>query len=521
MSNKLRTNILLVFLFLSVASGFILDPKQYSGNGETPTHWRNQAKANILKKARAAPVVGKAKNVIMFLGDGMSIPTISAARILKGQLEGQLGEETVLSYEQFPWSGLSKTYCQDSQVTDSAASATAYLCGVKSNIGTIGVDASVQFGNCNSQQGAEVTSILDWSMAAGKSVGFVTTARVTHATPAGLYANVAARGWEGDYYTHSVAGGCKDIAAQLIDDYKPIQVIMGGGRRFFRKFDQPDPEHGSNAHYGRRDGRDLVQEWMNGQQNLGRTHRYVWNETDFNSIDPATTDSILGLFEYSHMQYELERKDPHHEKAGEPSLAEMTDKAIKILSKNPKGFFLLVEGGRIDHGHHAGRAKMALYDALAFQDAVAKGNELTSESDTLIVVTADHAHTMVFAGYPSRGNDIFGKVDDGHGGASKASDNLPYTTLLYGDGPGFHITNGHRDDISHVDTTDKHYQQQTAVYKTSETHGGDDVAIHARGPMAHVLSGTHEQNEIAHLMAYASCVGDYVNDADCAASLTG
>merc|ERR1711860_61670 len=119
------------------------------------------------------------------------------------------------------------------------------------------------------------------------------------------------------------------------------------------------------------------------------------------------------------MQYDYERKDPNHEKAGEPSLAEMTDKAIKILSKNPKGFFLLVEGGKIDLAHHGGEAKIALYDTIAFQDAVAKGDELTNEDDTLIVVTADHAHTMSITGYPSRGNPILGKVDDGQGGLKK------------------------------------------------------------------------------------------------------
>ncbi|XP_060591030.1 alkaline phosphatase-like [Ruditapes philippinarum] len=511
-----------VVVLFACVNGFVLDSKTYTGNGESPTFWRTQAKDAITKKAKMTLNKGVAKNVILYLGDGMSIPTITAARILKGQLQGHTGEETKLSFEEFPIAGLSKTYCQDRQVTDSASSATAYLCGVKTNIGTIGVDAGARRGNCASQKGSELTSILDWSMAAGKSVGFVTVTRVTDATPAGLYANVADRSWEGDHYTSRITGGCKDIASQLIDDYKNVQVIMGGGRRFFRRFDQPDPEHGSNAHYGRRDGRDLIQEWKEGQHNLGRTYKYVWNSSDFNSINPATTDSILGLFEYSHMQYELERKDPNHEVAGEPSLAEMTEKAIKILSKNPKGFFLLVEGGNIDHGHHGGRAKMALYDTVAFQDAVAKGASLTMENETLIVVTADHAHTMTMVGYPSRGNNILGKVDDGAGGNTHASDGLPYTTLLYGDGPGFHVsTHGHREDITHVDTTDKHYQQQTAVYKTTETHGGDDVGIFARGPMSYLLTGVHEQNEIAHVMAYSSCVGDYANQNECAASLTG
>ncbi|XP_052774836.1 alkaline phosphatase-like [Mya arenaria] len=511
----------LVLVFSIGAQALLYDGVHFSGNGETPTFWRNQAKASLLKRANSRRIEGVAKNVIMFLGDGMSIPTVTASRILKGQLAGNTGEEAALSFDKFPNTGLSKTYCQDSQVTDSASSATAYLCGVKANIGTIGVDARVRHGDCASQKGAELTSILDWSMAAGKSVGLVTTTRVTHATPAGLYASVADRGWEGDYYTKNIAGGCKDIAAQLIDDYPNVQVIMGGGRRYFMRADQTDPEHGSNAHYGRRDGRDLIQEWKNGQHNMNRNYHYVWNASAFNSINAANTDSLLGLFEYSHMQYEFERTDPNHEKAGEPSLAEMTQKAIEILKKNPKGYFLLVEGGRIDHGHHEGRAKLALHDCVAFSDAVGMGDQMTNESDTLIVVTADHAHTMSIAGYPQRGNDILGK--SAHGSTlTAAGDHRPYTTLLYADGPGWAVTTGnHRPDITNVDTTDKHYLQQAAVPMASETHGGDDVGIFARGPMAHLYTGVLEENEIAHVMAYASCVGDYSNHNDCAAALAG
>ncbi|WAR23807.1 PPBT-like protein [Mya arenaria] len=460
-----------------------------------PTFWRNQAKASLLKRANSRRIEGVAKNVIMFLGDGMSIPTVTASRILKGQLAGNTGEEAALSFDKFPNTGLSKTYCQDSQVTDSASSATAYLCGVKANIGTIGVDARVRHGDCASQKGAELTSILDWSMAA------VTTTRVTHATPAGLYASVADRGWEGDYYTKNIAGGCKDIAAQLIDDYPNVQVIMGGGRRYFMRADQTDPEHGSNAHYGRRDGRDLIQ--VSHAVEAGSIEMGEFGEWDIANIYLYDRQ---GLFEYSHMQYEFERTDPNHEKAGEPSLAEMTQKAIEILKKNPKGYFLLVEGGRIDHGHHEGRAKLALHDCVAFSDAVGMGDQMTNESDTLIVVTADHAHTMSIAGYPQRGNDILGK--SAHGSTlTAAGDHRPYTTLLYADGPGWAVTTGnHRPDITNVDT---------------KTHGGDDVGIFARGPMAHLYTGVLEENEIAHVMAYASCVGDYSNHNDCAAALAG
>lgn len=108
---------------------------------------------------------------------------------------------------------------------DSAGTGTAYLCGVKSKAGTIGVDDNVQYDNCTSMKGAEVTSILDWSLLEDKSVGIVTTTRITHATPAASYAHAAKRGWEGD--TQLEPGeGCTDIAYQLVMDNPNIQVII-------------------------------------------------------------------------------------------------------------------------------------------------------------------------------------------------------------------------------------------------------------------------------------------------------
>ncbi|KAL4237016.1 hypothetical protein ACF0H5_005400 [Mactra antiquata] len=509
------TRLLLVYALLTGTIGFLLRPDEYSGNGETPTHWRGLASNMIKQKARLQLNVGVAKNVIMFIGDGMGISTVTAGRILKGQLAGQTGEEEYLSFENFPYTGLSKTYSQDSQVTDSASASTSYFCGVKANIGTLGLDGRSTRGQCSTQHNYEISSILDWSIAAGKSVGFVTTARVTHATPAGLYANIAERHWEGDIYTRNQTGGCKDIAAQLVDDYKQMQVILGGGREFFQRFDQMDPERGDNSRYGRRDGRDLIQEWKTGQHGLNRNSAYVWNETAFNQIDPTTTDSVLGLFEQSHMQYDYDRFDPRYEKAGEPSIANMTELAIKILSKNPNGYFLMVEGAKIDHGHHEGRAKLALYDVLAFEKAVDTADRITSETDTLTIVTADHGHTLSISGYPSRGNGIFDKVD-----TSLAQDGKPYTTLLYANGQGYRVHNGSRPDITNVDTTIDQYQQEAAVPLAQETHSGEDVAIYARGPMSHLLTGVHEDSNIAGVMAYASCVGAYSNYADCAASLT-
>ncbi len=200
------------------------------------------------------------------------------------------------------------------------------------------------------------------------------------------------------------------------------------------------------------------------------------------------------------MQFELDRaKDP----AGEPSLAEMTAKAIAILQRNPKGFFLLVEGGRIDHAHHGGNAARALEDTNAFDEAVKAALANTNARDTLIVVTADHSHVLTMAGYPSRTNPILGLADDGQGKPALGLDGKPYTTLSYANGPGADPEGDPRENLSNVDTTAPDYKQQALVPMRAETHGGEDVPIYASGPWAHLFQGAVDQQYIFHVMNHA------------------
>ncbi|XP_050395397.1 alkaline phosphatase, tissue-nonspecific isozyme [Patella vulgata] len=230
----------------------------------------------------------------------------------------------------------------------------------------------------------------------------------------------------------------------------------------------------------------------------GKSHKYVWNKGQFDTVDPQATDYLLGVFSTSHMSYELDRDNSS---TGQPSIAEMTRKAIQILKKDDDGFFLFVEGARIDHAHHETKAKKALHDTLAFDDAVKAAVEETSDEDTLIIVTADHSHVFNIAGYPAIGNDILGLVDP-MDPEDVPIDKMPYTTLVYGNGPNYT-----RNNLTGVDTKDKEYQQPAAVPAVEETHSAQDVAIFARGPMSHLFHGVHEQTYIAHVMAYASCVG--------------
>ncbi|XP_067050150.1 alkaline phosphatase-like [Acropora muricata] len=450
------------------------------------------------------PNTNTAKSAILFLGDGMGISTITATRFLVGQSKGKQGEETVLSWELFPWTALAKTYAVNLQGTDSASSATAFLNGIKTNEGVLGVDESVKRKRCESLEAKKrVVSILTLAEEAGMSTGIVTTARVSHATPASAYAYSADRNWESDKDLKSKVlddgTKCQDIAKQLVDfpHGNGMEVVFGGGRRKFLHQNQSDPEYPSKM--GERlDGKDLIQQWLDKHENS----KYVWNQTGFDQIDPQKVDHVIGLFEYSHMQYEVERPN---DTAGEPSIKEMVDKAIKILKKNPKGYFLLVEAGRIDHGHHDGKAVKALNDAKAMNEAVENAMKLV-DKETLITVTADHSHVFTIGGYPKRGNPVFGLIKQVDDQFTLSADGNPYTTLGYADGPGG--LNGSRPNITSKDTADKDYLQQATVLLDYESHASEDVGIFAAGPGAYLFHGVVEQQYVFHVMDYALCLSE-------------
>ncbi|XP_054748148.2 alkaline phosphatase-like isoform X1 [Lytechinus pictus] len=492
--------------YLQLAVCLFLSSLATSQNAE---YWNQEAQSSLSDAIRLTERnVDTAKNIILFLGDGMSIETLTAARILKGQQAGGLGEDAKLAVEDFPHFGLAKTYSTDKQVPDSAATATAYLCGVKTKKGVLGIDDRVERGDCVSSLGGEVISILEMAQEAGKSVGLVTTTTITHASPGALYAKVPDRKWQSDMDIPLKERnlGCVDMAKQFVSNNN-IQVALGGGRMKFMSRANRDPEYPSLP--GTRiDGRNLIQEWVNNKPDPDRV-KYVWNEADFNQIDPEQTDYLLGLFEYGLMKFDIRR---NNDTAGEPSIAEMTDKAIRILSKNPKGFFLFVEGGRIDHGHHFGVASLALTETVAMDKAIDVALGLVDIKETMVMVTSDHAHTFKMAGYAERGNPILGRAD------GRATDLGSYTTLGYMNGPGAIISSlsyrllGRRPPVTDSNTGRMLYMQQAIVPMITETHGGDDVAIFAVGPMSHLVHGVHEQNYVSHVMQRAACIGFYADN---------
>ncbi|MGY4515479.1 alkaline phosphatase [Lysobacter sp. HA18] len=490
--------------------------------GETSAWWfRNGASQAAARGAMG----GHAKNVIVFLGDGMSLPTVAAARILEGQRHGHPGEENRLSWEDFPYTALSKTYNTDSQTPDSAGTMSAIATGVKTRIGVISVGPEVPRGNCEQAKLHPTTTLWEVAASQGMDVGIVTTTRVTHATPAATFTHVPDRNWEIDEEMpqDALAAGCIDIARQLVESPLAghVKVLMGGGRSNFLPAADEDPEY-ADKHGLRLDGRDLVSEWS--QRHPGGA--YVWNAKQ---LAQAPADApLLGLFDPSHMHYVTDRAS---DAGGEPDLATMTLAAISRLSKSRDGYVLLVEGGRIDHAHHEGNAYRALTETVEFSDAVRAAMNATSADDTLILVTADHSHTLSFVGYPVRGNPILGKVKgssgEGDGKTEYALDAAghPYTTLNYSNGPGYvgatdqqpegikhypHLVSGAQDakdgrpDLTNVDTASPNYMQEALVPMASETHGGDDVGIWARGPGSEAVRGSLEENSIFHILLQAT-----------------
>ena len=435
------------------------------------------------------------KNVIFFLGDGMGMTTQTAARIYK------VGEDGELTMDTLPETAFIKTYSNNAQVTDSAPSMAAYMTGVKMNNEVISMtpetsafDVATGKDYLNGADstcpatgnGKAVPTLLEIAKAAGMGTGAVTTTRVTHATPATTYSHVCHRDGENTIAAQAVPGG-PEFNAALGDG---LDVLLGGGRQFFL----PTAAGGK-----RTDGRDLTAEFK------AKGYTYVKNKTEFDAA--ASSGKLVGLFTSSHMSYDIDR-DP----ALEPSLAEMTTKAIDILSKNQKGFFLMVEGGRIDHALHETTAQKALQDTAAFDDAIKAAIDKMKLSDpelknTLIVVTADHDHTLVLNGYAARTGKTTGSnlgvlgllKNFVNNALSLDSGGSPFTIIGFGNGENRPAT---RTALTDAQVADKTYHQEAAipVAAGSETHGGTDVFLGAIGQGAENFTGIITNTDVFALI---------------------
>jgi len=501
----------LIVFFLAISLVYVSQVSGFAdwSEDQKPEKWFKNAKDHLDRLLKQKHNTNIAKNLIMFLGDGMGITTVTAGRIHKGQLKGQNGEEERTWMEKMDNQAFSKTYNIDAQTADSAGTATAYLSGTKTRIGVIGVDGFVQYDNCNSSKGHGLESIAKWAHEAGKSVGIVTTTRVTHASPAGCYAKTPHRDWEAYdnvYFTKKEFDeGCKDIAAQLIEDNSFINLVFGGGRTKFMPNDATDYDGKDRG--SRVDGRNLIREWEEKMESKGKSYKFIWNATQLRNLEVDQYDNILGLFAPEHMEYEKFRKNDV-----EPSIVEMTEKAIEILSRNKNGFFLFVEGGKIDHAHHNSQGQLAVHDFMIFDEAIGAAYTKTNTEETMIAVTADHSHTVSLGGYSIRGNLVYG-ISYNHNNNYSLITNQSYTSMLYANGPGG-LKQIRNKNLTEAEVNDPKYLHEAAVYLKSETHGGEDVPIYSSGPMSFLFTGTVEQSYITHAMAYSACIYPY-NTTEC------
>ncbi|MFQ2770982.1 alkaline phosphatase [Aeromonas caviae] len=429
-----------------------------------------------LSQAHAAD----AKNVILFIGDGMGPTVLTATRLFK------VGEEGDLEMMKLPQSARIKTFSHDAQTTDSAPSMAAYTTGVKMNNEVIAMSSDTRavapskdangnkgINNCTSDNGSPVPTLLELAKAAGKSVGAVTTTELTHATPAATYSHICHRDAAYAIAEQAVPGGAG--FNQALGD--GVDVLMGGGANHWT------PYSASNKG-GRADGRDLTAELT------ARGYRYVTTKDELSAVNSG---KVLGLFSTkSHLDYELDRV-AKGAASTQPSLSEMTAKAIDLLSQNSQGYFLMVEGGRIDHALHATNAKRSLTDAVALDEAVKTALGKVDLSDTLIVVTADHDHTMTINGYSAKGNKVLDLVKNADGSTQNDADGKPFTTLVFGNGPN---RQDQRPTLTSDEVMADNYLQETGVKLGSETHGGGDVMLFAGGAGSSQFKGTLDNTRV-------------------------
>ena len=422
-------------------------------------------------------------NVILLIPDGFGPASATMARDYLRWRDGttQLALDTLQR-------GSARTFAADSRVTDSAAGATAYATGVKTNNGYIAVDTTQQ----------PVATILEAAEAKGMATGLVATSRITHATPASFAAHVPDRWMENTIAEQEIAQG--------------IDVLLGGGRRHFI----PQSETGSR----RTDDRNLMNEARENGYQVVQTRRALMDVTE---------GPVLGLFSMGHMSYEIDR-NPRQQ----PSLAEMTRKTLDVLSQNDDGYLAMIEGSRIDHAGHSNDAAAHLHDILAFDEAATVALEQArQDGNTLVVVVSDHE-----TGGLSLGRDVDGKgvyawhpsvldnVTASHGvmldSMQRAFDALPEDTrddraqaaaaLL----PTFaHFTGidslGAKEELMLQEALGNGralnfavsdiIERRAVIGWTTHGHTAVDVSLYAYGPGAARFTGNMDNTEVGHLLA--------------------
>ena len=288
-------------------------------------------------------LAAQARSIVLFIGDGMGPSQFGAAWVYSTKLLGK--ELRMVEVMKRGRTAYIVNDNADSVVTESAAAATQIACGMKVPAQVVGMGADGK---------TPCKTLLELAKDKGLATGLVTTSGITDATPASFAAHVRHRSDE--------------FAVAVQEIQLGVDVLQGGRRQFFL------PEASGGV---RKDGRNVIDEARAAGYTVVRTA---------SELQQANGQKLLGLYNMGNMAFEIDRA-----KTAEPSLAEMTEETLEILSRNPKGFFAMIEGGRIDHAAHRNDAPSTIRDTLAFDEAVGVALEFQKRNpDTLIIVTADH-----------------------------------------------------------------------------------------------------------------------------------
>jgi alkaline phosphatase len=447
----------------------------------------------------------RAKNVILFIGDGMSMQAKELGRILsKGMSNGKFND--VLAMEKMPNMALVTTSGYDSIVTDSANSMSAYMTGNKSVVNAMGVYENKTKSPLDDPKVETVAEII--SRSKNMSYGMVSTAAVTDATPAAVTSHTRRRG-EQAY-----------IASEFLNRNNPPTVIMGGGAQFFLPLSTPGSK--------RKDNRNLINEFKN------KGYVFAGNKTELNAL--GSDKPILGLFTMNHMNVYMDReflpKNPKVLKGfmDQPGLLDMTKKAVSVLEKNPNGFFLMSEGGSIDKQLHTMDWQRSTYDTIEFDKTIEWAQDYAKKhnDDTLIIVVADHAHGVSISGTYKEENGKVGReavrtygdakwptfTDANHDGFPDNPDPDVTLAVQYANAPD-HYENYRFQPTPTVPATVDAKGKVTANPKrapqgarlvegdlptmtgeTQECHSADDVVLMAQGPGSEYFHGVMDNTEV-------------------------
>ncbi|KAK6043986.1 alkaline phosphatase family protein [Cooperia oncophora] len=257
---------------------------------------------------------------------------------------------------------------------------------IQANTKTVGTLPSAKEYCPNSTSTDIVDGIVEGVLQKDMSMGIVTTTRITHATPAALYAKASRSGVERDAeYDEANVRCTRDIAKQLLSyPASEFKVLMGGGSSYLM-------EKSRNGSRG--DGLNIDLEWMR----LGGKRNVLRTPDDLSEVNAADDEKLLGLFSESHFPYYLNERLEN--KKTTPRLHEMTAKAIEVLQRDDEGFFLVVEGGLIDIAEHENWMHVTFSEVYEFEEAVRVARGMTNPNETLIIVTADHGHALTLPGY--------------------------------------------------------------------------------------------------------------------------